>query len=401
MMKRATSLKPITNIEINIENLGFDSGAHLLVKHGLGQISAFDKIEITGQSPEWAAQAAAWCRQHGHDFHTLENNRAVITKCSDKKQRWDRSSATSSEVLKSPSLTLGLAARGAQVEIGGPEFQFKLNKKSEVWSTNSAELYQQAITAQWNANTAIDWSQPQQHSNLLENAVVQLMTYMIENENAALIVPARFLGQLHPHFRETQALLAIQIADEARHIDVFNRRIELYGKSPALSTAGGQASLKTLLDEQDFGVAEFLLSVLGEGTFVDLLQFIHRFAPDIATKQFCLLAAKDESRHVSFGMSHLLEKLKTNPEFKFQLKRSVLARYESLISTSGLNEEVFDALIILASGKMNPEAVASGFKEVQLLLQEMKDGRRVRLERLGFTNSEAIEISSLHTRNFM
>ncbi len=396
MMKRATSLKPT----INIENLGFDSGAHLLVKHGLAQIAAKEEIEITGLAPEWATQAAAWCRQQGHTFRTL-GEKSVIIKCPDESQRWDKSFATSSEVLKSPSLSLGLAARGAQVEAGSPEFQFKLNKKSEVWSPNSAELYQQAIAAQWNANTAIDWSQPQQHSNLLENAVIQLMTYMIENENAALIVPARFLGQLHPHFRETQALLAIQIADEARHIDVFNRRIELYGKSPALSTAGGQASLKTLLDEQDFSVAEFLLSVLGEGTFVDLLQFMHRFGPDIATKQICLFAAKDESRHVSFGMSHLLEKLKTDPDFKFQLKRSVLARYESLISTSGLNEEVFDALIILAAKEMTPEKIAIGFKEVQLLLREMKEGRRVRLERLGFSSIDAEEMSSLHTRNFM
>jgi hypothetical protein len=224
---------------------------------------------------------------------------------------------------------------------------------------------------------------------------------MIENENAALIVPARFLGQLHPHFREIQAILSIQIADEARHIDVFNRRIHLYGRTPALSTAGGQASLKTLLDEPNFGIAEFLLSVLGEGTFVDLLQFLHRFGPDIATRQMALLAAKDESRHVAFGMSHLIDRLNEDPDFKFQLKKAVMARHDSLISTSGLNEEVFDSLITIAAGDLTPSNIAKGFKEVQSLLLEMKEGRRIRLERLGFTTAEAQELSSLHTRNFM
>src|SRR5260370_16736667 len=102
---------------------------------------------------------------------------------------------------------------------------------------------------------------------------------MVENENAALLVPARFLGQLHPHYRELQAALAIQVADEARHIDVFTRRIRRHGREPALSTAGGQASLKSLLDETDFSVAGFLLSVLGEGTFVHLLQFLPTQAP--------------------------------------------------------------------------------------------------------------------------
>ncbi|MGE5085188.1 MAG: ferritin-like domain-containing protein [Bacillota bacterium] len=396
MIKKGTSLKPI----IDIESLGFDSGAHLLVKQGLSQIAAGEEIEIVGRALEWQTQASAWCRIQGHELRITED-KTFIRKRSSEMQRWDTTIPMNNEVLSEPAASLGLAARGAQVEIGSPEFHFKLNKKEDVWSSNAAELYQQALSAQWNANTAIDWSQPKEHSDLLENAVVQLMTYMVENENAALILPARFLGQLHPHFREVQAVLSIQIADEARHIDVFNRRIQLYGKSPALSTAGGQASLKTLLDESDFGVAEFLLAVLGEGTFVDLLQFLHRFGPDPATKQIALLAAKDESRHVSFGMSHLLDKVQKDPEFKYQLKKAVQDRFEGLRSTSGLNEEVFDSLIVLAAGDLTPSNISEGFKEVQKLLNEMKEGRRVRLQRLGFSNAEASEMSSLHTRNFM
>lgn len=385
---------------INIENLGFDSGAHVLVKHHLASMKSGEQIEISGQAPEWQTQAAAWCRTQGHSFRSYES-KAVITKGSLETQRWNSSAKMSHEVLPEASPLLGLSARGAQVEIGSPEFQFRLNKKDEIWSSNAAELYQQAINAQWNPNTAIDWSKPKMHSDILENAIVQVMTYLIENENAALIIPARFLGQLHPHFREIQAILSIQIADEARHIDVFNRRIHLYGQSPGFSTAGGQASLKTLLQEPQFGIAEFLLAVLGEGTFVDLLQFLHRFAPDEATKQICFLAAKDETRHISFGMSHLIEKLQSDPDFKSQMKNAVIARHESLVTTSGLNEEVFDSLIILAAGSLTPQNISLGFKEVQKLLIEMKEGRRIRLERLGFTATEARDLSSLHTRNFM
>src|SRR5690606_30628544 len=118
-------------------------------------------------------------------------NKAVVKKGSLEKQRWTEDSKQSNEVLEYASPVLGLAARGAQVEIGSPEFQFRLNKKEEVWSSNAAELYQQAVNAQWNPNTAIDWSQPKSHSDLLENAIVHVMTYLIENENAALLVPAR------------------------------------------------------------------------------------------------------------------------------------------------------------------------------------------------------------------
>src|SRR5581483_5181575 len=114
----------------------------------------------------------------------------------------------------------------------------------------------------------------------VEDAIVQVMTYLVENETAALVVPSRFVAQIHPHFREVMQVLAIQAADEARHIEVFTRRALLKRKELGLSTSGGQASLQTLVEEPNFATASFLLSVLGEGTFLSLLWFIQRFAPD-------------------------------------------------------------------------------------------------------------------------
>jgi hypothetical protein len=72
-----------------------------------------------------------------------------------------------------------------------------------------------------------------------------------------------------------------------------------------------------------------------------------------------------------------------------------------LAHTAGLNEEVFDALVLLAAGEWRPEAVAAGFEKVQTLKQEMDRDRRARLVKLGFTADEASALSALHTRNFM
>lgn len=100
------------------------------------------------------------------------------------------------------------------------------------------------------------------------------MTYLIENETAALIIPSRFIAQLHPHFRKVMQVLATQAADEARNIEVFTRRAFLERQELGLSASGGQASLKTLVDEPDFAMASFPLSVLGVGTFLSLLRLI-------------------------------------------------------------------------------------------------------------------------------
>jgi hypothetical protein len=235
----------------------------------------------------------------------------------------------------------------------------------------------------------------------VEMPVVQVMTYLIENENAALQTPAHFIAQIHPHFREVLQLLAVQVADEARHIEVFTRRACLSGKELGLSTVSGQQSLKTLLDEPDFAVASFLLSVLGEGTFLNLLWFLEQYAPDPITRRIARLVVQDETRHVAFGVGHLQYQLEAEPALRERLAQALARRHDLLIHTAGLNEEVFDALILLAAGSWRPQDISAGYARVLALQQEMHIGRKGRLEKLGFNATEAEHLSSLHTRNFM
>ena len=227
------------------------------------------------------------------------------------------------------------------------------------------------------------------------------MTYLVENEQAALIIPARLLSQLHPHYREVMQLLASQAADEARHVEVFTRRALLSGGPLGTSSAGGRASLQTLLDEPDFTTASFLLSVLGEGTFLDLLRFISDHAPDQVTADVTRLALRDEARHVAFGVSHTAHLAASDKSYLGTLRQAVERRHSALQDTAGLNAEVFDSLVLLAAGSWSPEAIRSGWQAVRDLQSRMDEGRRRRLAYIGFPDDEAAELSALHTRNFM
>jgi hypothetical protein len=164
---------------------------------------------------------------------------------------------------------------------------------------------------------------------------------------------------------------------------------------------GGQASLKTLLDEPDFALASFMLTVLGEGTFLSLLQFLHDHAPDSITRQIARLAHQDEARHVAFGVAHLRRHVGRDARLRERLALAVQRRHSTLQHTAGLNEEVFDALVLLAAGSWEPAAIGRGFDRVQALQTDMDAGRRRRLEGLGFGAEEAADLSALHTRNFM
>ena len=95
--------------------------------------------------------------------------------------------------------------------------------------------------------------------------------------------------------------LASHVHDEARHVEVFTKRA-LAGGARAYALASTELSLHSLLDESDFSAAALLLNVLGEGTFLDLLRFVERHAPDAATAAAARLAHRDERRHVHFGI---------------------------------------------------------------------------------------------------
>jgi hypothetical protein len=358
-------------------------------------------LEVTGKDPHLALHLRAWARARGH---TVEGNVVIRGSAGDRRWRYaERTGGPGPDgVVERPSAAWGLAARGALVEAGGPPLTTAdLDQKRKVWADISPRLYAQAAASQWDPATAIEWTAPFELAPEIEAAVVQVMTYLIENEQAALMVPARFLGRVHPHFREVVQLLAVQVADEARHVEVFTRRALLRGGELGTSGVGGRASLQTLLSEPDFSLASFLLSVLGEGTFLNLLAFLERHAPDPVTRQVAHLALQDESRHVAFGLAHLEHHVASEPALRDRLRAAIEHRHQMLLSTAGLSDDVHDALVVLAAGAWTPDAIAAGWTRVHQLQTDMDEGRRRRLTRLGFSAGEAVELSALHTRNFM
>lgn len=391
------------NVDVDLGALGLDQGGHLLVKRALGRVPVGGSVNVRGAAPALPVHLAAWCRAEGHGFEHRAPATLVVTRGSAQGARWSNAERAGNpdEVLSRPSPRWGVAARGATVEAGAPAFDFKLGTREEVWADQAARLYAQAAAAQWDPATAIPWSTPFELPEDVEDALVQVLTYLIENETAALILPARFASQVHPHFREVMQLLAIQSADEARHIEVFTRRALLHRPRLGLSTVGGQTSLKTLIDVEDFAEASLLLSVLGEGSFLNLLWFLHENAPEPLTREIMRLAAQDEARHVAFSLAHLGRHTAEDPGLRARLAAAIRRRHSVLTHTSGLNAEVFDALVLLAAGAWEPEALLRGFERVQELERTMDEGRRRRLQRLGFGPDEAAELSALHTRNFM
>ena len=412
----------VAAIAVDGGELSIGGGLLALVRPALNVLEPNGTLAVLSRSRGVREDLPSWCRSQRHEYLGVQQlsegiDRHLIArgKFSTPVQSTDNrggltprgGSLTTSDMLELSPLPFsadpftGFAPRGARVEPGGPGYPFTLNEREHVAPPEVAKLYDQAVSTQWDATMDIPWAKVKPLPDALENALVQIMTFLAENELSALYVPSRFMARIHPAFLEVTMLLASQLGDEARHIDVFLKRARMCGRGLGISSVATSRSLLSLLQTDDFTEATFLLSVLGEGTFLDLLGFIERHAPDEATAELTRRAKSDESRHVHFGLAHVRCGLANDPGLYARLEAAVRRRSATLHDIAGVPAPVQDSLTILAAGSTEPRAVARGHERFRELLENMHHNRVRRLEHAGFTPAQAETISQLHTPNFM
>jgi TusA-related sulfurtransferase len=406
------------------EDLGAAEGLLVAVAQLLDPLNEGEALELLSSHPSIADDLRAWCRRWRHrcsqatregDRTRLVIERGFVRRTLAAPPEWgihmkrrqgaldvrDWRVGRNAEIQAEVPRRGAFAPRGALIEEGSPPIEFSIRRRSDVWADSVAELYQQATANQWQGTSDIPWNELKPLDQSVERAVCQIMTFLAENEYAALYVPARFLGHMHPHFTEVTLFLSTVMADEARHIEVFTKRALANGGGLGIASASTQLSLASLLEYKDFSTASFLLSVLGEGTFLDLLAFLEEYAPENATREICRRARLDESRHVHFGISHSRFTLESEADAARSFGAAVEARAEFLKAVSGVGALIEEALIIYAGGGMTPSALRTGTKHVTELYASMHNNRIKRLAAIGFDVETAHHLSNLHTPNFM
>ena len=408
-------------VAVDCDELSLGGGFLALVRPALNELEPGGTLAVLSRSRSVREDLFSWCRSERHEYlgfetiaggidrHLIARGNFSVPLETFKEGRLTASEEklTSSAVLQVSPLPpiadpfTGFAPRGARVEPGGPAYPFTLNERDHVAPPEVATLYDQAVSAQWDASRDIPWNKVKPLPTPLAVALSQVMTFLAENELSALYVPSHYLPRIHPAYAEVAMFLASQLADEARHVDVFLKRARLCDVGLGISSVTTSRSLLSLLKLDDFTEAAFLLSVLGEGTFLDLLSFIERHAPDEATAELTRRAKNDESRHVHFGLAHVRYGLANDSNLYARLENAVRRRAASLEGVGGVPAPVQDALTILAAGGTEPRAVARGHEAFRELLETMHLSRIRRLEYAGFTAEQAETISDLHTPNFM
>lgn len=409
---------------VEAADLHAGEGLLLRVRNALTRLGEGQVVEIRAAGGEVREDLAAWCRITQNELVDTvdagDHTRFFVRK-GPGAARWERPDwgvrlplrrggaldlrdwlvGRAGDVPEEAPTYWGFIPRGAVPEPGMPDFPYALNRKTDVWAQNLPDLYEQAKSKQWNASTDIPWGELPPLADDLERAVCQLMTFLAENEYAALYIPAKFLPRINAQFVEAVLFLATIINDEARHIEAFTKRALANGGGLQYAAALTEWSLQSLLVQEDYFRSSFLLHVLGEGTFLDLLAFIERHAPDPVTAEVVRRARVDEGRHVAYGVAHVREHLQSHPAKVEELLAAASERAAALRATTGSNPVVMEALAVLAGGGSSPGGLARGMAEVRGLHAEMDLNRVRRMLQVGLDRPMAERISELHTPNFM
>ena len=192
-------------------------------------------------------------------------------------------------------------------------------------------LYERAKQAQWNATTDVDWSLDVPFGAALPDDSAyamaafaasplaargrpmwdvfrwELQAWMVSQflhgEQGALVVAGR-LVEVVPDV-DSKFYAASQAADEARHVEVFARYVR--DKLPAsYPVSGPLESLVThILADRRWDVTALGMQIMVEALAMAAFRLADVTFHDDLIKSIARLVARDEARHVSFGVLSL------------------------------------------------------------------------------------------------
>jgi P-aminobenzoate N-oxygenase AurF len=212
-------------------------------------------------------------------------------------------------------------------ETGDADFRF-------VWDYAQSDerlraLYERSKAAQWNAMTDIDWTAGVGTAGHSEHPCANVplkrdaspvpaerwddfqwefhswtTSQFLHGEQGALLATGRLVA-MAPDM-DTKFYAAAQVADEARHVEAFARYVELLG-NPYPINPSLKRMLDTVVAESRWDIVFLGMQIIVEGLALAALSLERTRSFDPVIARLTQLVAKDEARHVAFGLLALRE----------------------------------------------------------------------------------------------
>jgi hypothetical protein len=253
--------------------------------------------------------------------------------------------------------------RGAYPLAGVAPMGYSIYEKAELWSDNSADLYEEAIQRRWRPATDIPWETVQPLSDEVERAMGQLCTHLCERGLLAGDIVGRWLPEMSYGYHEVKLYLSTAAFDYARQFEVFRKRAMSNGGGLGLQGPG--YFHRAMIDARAWTEASSVLNIFAASQLMGLLQIGAYSARNEAESLMFRLVMQDVGRQLAYGVQHLRyflsKKIDRRPEIHNYLNKA-----EAVFAFDDEKDlPLREALIILLGGGTKEEQVTDGMAKLE------------------------------------
>jgi len=169
-----------------------------------------------------------------------------------------------------------------------------------------------------------------------------MITQFLSGEHAALLCANRLLEKI-PN-EDAKACLACQVVDEARHVTVFTRYMNEKIPAPYPLSSAFVTILRDALNDSRWDFAVLGMQIVVEGVALAAFRLASKTFHDELIRRICRLAAKDEARHVSFGLLSLDGFYKTLTLSELKQREEFVLEALNLLGKSFVLSEIWERL---------------------------------------------------------
>jgi hypothetical protein len=283
-------------------------------------------------------------------------------------------------VRTSPSM----ASRGSEKVGKLPDMGYLVNRKSDVWSDNVTELYEESKARRWAPATDIPWADLNEHplSEPAEIASAQLYTFLQECQGVSLDFPSRWVSLINQDFLEQKSFMCAQMLDASRLFEVFRKRALYGGVGLKRASVTAEQSLKEWLWAETYPQGSVSINLALGGLLLTIYRHIAAFAPSKADRAIMGYAMQDAARWVAYGTDALRYHLEHQPGQRVAMHEYLDESEHSMLGIIGA-PELLEPMIIISGGGMEKERVKAGRVAVSRFINLAIDEYFERLEYAG------------------
>ena len=265
-----------------------------------------------------------------------------------------------------------MVARGSDKSGKLPDMGYVVNRKSDVWSDNVSELYEEAKARRWAPATDIPWTALAEKplSDTLEIACAQLYTFLQECELVSLDFPSRWVALINQDFIEQKSFMCGQMLDASRLLEVFRKRALYGGAGLKRASVNAEQGLKEWLWAGSYPQASLAINLALSGIRLAIFRHVAAFAPSITDRAIMRKGMQDSARWVSYGTGCLRYHLEHQPGQRVALHEYLDDSEHVMLGIIG-SAEFLEPLIIISGGGLEKDQVKAGRVAVSKLIKLM------------------------------